>query len=514
MYCIYLRKSRADLELEAKGEMETLARHKKILLDFSKSMGVSIGKIYEEVVSGESIEARPVVRQLLDEVEQGVWEGVFVMEVERLARGDTIDQGIVARAFKMGNAKIITPIKSYDPNNEFDEEYFEFGLFMSRREYKTINRRIQTGRIASAKEGKYLGATPPYGYDRVRIKGDKGYTLKINTEESPAIQMMFDLYIGGDGMTTIGAKLDSMGIRPRNSDKWDKSTISNILSNPVYMGKIRWSHRVDKKYMESGEIKVKRVVNDSPILVDGLHPAIITEEQFKEAQEVRKRNTRKTTKKDLVLKNPLSGIVYCRLCGGLMTRLAPNKRNAYSTLKCPNRYCNNVSAPIFLVEKKILESLHTWVNRYKLKTKATKRKPESQELKKKAITYQKKELDTINKQISNTYDLLEQGVYTVEIFTLRNSELSQRKVEIEQQIKETEMELEKDRQRNVADAEALPRMIGILEAYDTATNAQEKNAMLHEILEKVLYQKDTPNTRGNLNNDNFTIHVFPKLSKQ
>ena len=43
MYCVYLRKSRADLELEAKGEMETLARHKKILLDFSKSMGVSIG---------------------------------------------------------------------------------------------------------------------------------------------------------------------------------------------------------------------------------------------------------------------------------------------------------------------------------------------------------------------------------------------------------------------------------------------------------------------------------------
>jgi site-specific DNA recombinase len=38
------------------------------------------------------------MQQLLSEVEQGKWKGVFVVEVERLARGDTIDQGIVAQA--------------------------------------------------------------------------------------------------------------------------------------------------------------------------------------------------------------------------------------------------------------------------------------------------------------------------------------------------------------------------------------------------------------------------------
>ena len=46
----------------------------------------------------------------------------------------------------------MTPAKIYDPNNEFDEEYFEFGLFMSRREYKTIKKRLQRGRVSSAKE--------------------------------------------------------------------------------------------------------------------------------------------------------------------------------------------------------------------------------------------------------------------------------------------------------------------------------------------------------------------------
>jgi hypothetical protein len=97
---IYLRKSRADVDAEARGEGETLARHEGVLLDLAKRQGIPISKIYREIVSGESITARPVMRQLLTEVEQCKWGGVLVMEVERLARGDTSDQGMVAKAFK------------------------------------------------------------------------------------------------------------------------------------------------------------------------------------------------------------------------------------------------------------------------------------------------------------------------------------------------------------------------------------------------------------------------------
>ena len=152
-YAMYLRKSRADREAEARGEMETLARHEKLLFETAKRMQITVSAVYKEIVSGETISARPVMQKLLAEIEQGIWDGVLVVEVERLARGDTIDQGIVSQAFKLSDTKIITPVKVYDPNNEFDEEYFEFGLFMSRREYNTIKRRLQRGRLASVREG-------------------------------------------------------------------------------------------------------------------------------------------------------------------------------------------------------------------------------------------------------------------------------------------------------------------------------------------------------------------------
>lgn len=75
-YALYLRKSRADLEAEAKGEGETLARHEKMLIELARRYGFSIGKIYREIVSGESIESRPVVQELLRDVESRRSKGV------------------------------------------------------------------------------------------------------------------------------------------------------------------------------------------------------------------------------------------------------------------------------------------------------------------------------------------------------------------------------------------------------------------------------------------------------
>ena len=87
-YFMYLRKSRKDEEAEAHGEGETLARHEHILTKLYKKMSISSNQIdiFREIVSGETISARPVIQQVLDLVNSGVYSGGFVYEIERLAR--------------------------------------------------------------------------------------------------------------------------------------------------------------------------------------------------------------------------------------------------------------------------------------------------------------------------------------------------------------------------------------------------------------------------------------------
>ena len=122
-YAMYLRKSRADIEMEALGEGETLAKHKTMLMNLAAKHDIHPDQItiYQEIVSGESIQDRPEVQRLLHDVYDNKYKGVLVVEVERLARGNTKDQGEVAEAFQMTDTKIITPVKVYDPQNEFDQ---------------------------------------------------------------------------------------------------------------------------------------------------------------------------------------------------------------------------------------------------------------------------------------------------------------------------------------------------------------------------------------------------------
>ncbi|WP_131736709.1 recombinase family protein, partial [Clostridioides difficile] len=106
-------------------------------------------EIKEELVSGESIEYRPKMLELLGEIKNNNYDAVLVMDIDRLGRGNMQDQGLILDTFKKSKTKIITPRKTYDLNDEFDEEYSEFEAFMARKELKLISRRMQRGKIKS-----------------------------------------------------------------------------------------------------------------------------------------------------------------------------------------------------------------------------------------------------------------------------------------------------------------------------------------------------------------------------
>lgn len=356
-YCIYLRKSRADIELEEKGEGETLARHRKILEDFAKKHNYEIGKIYSEIVSGESIALRPEMQNLLYDLEHGFWQGVLVMEIERLARGDTIDQGIIAKVFRESSTKIITPNKIYDVENEFDEEYFEFSLFMSRREYKTINRRIQRGRIASVKEGKYISPTPPFGFDRKKSPDGKGYILCKNPHEAPIVLSIYEQFLNGHSVSEICDKLNLCSVKPRKSNTWSCSSIRDILKNPANAGFIRWARRKNIKVKDGNNTKISRKNCDNYILTQGLHDGIISQEDYKLTLDLLQKHRTNTTRSDRTLKNSLSGLIFCKNCGKPLSRSAKSNGDL---LICKSKGCPTVSEKLSRVENALICELERY----------------------------------------------------------------------------------------------------------------------------------------------------------
>lgn len=527
-YCLYLRKSRSDLDAEAHGETETLARHEKALLELAKRLHLNITQIYREVVSGETIASRPVMQQLLSEVEQGVWTGVLVMEVERLARGDTVDQGIVAQTFKYSDTKIITPVKTYDPQNEFDEEYFEFGLFMSRREYKTINRRLQRGRLASVKEGKYICSIPPFGYRRVRLEKEKGWTLEINEEEADIVRLIYQLYTEGDaaedgtterlGCGKIVRRLNNLGVKPRKGGKtWSVATIRDILINPVYCGKIKWNWRVTQKKMVDGKRVMSRPRSAlSDIMVTkGLHPAIISEETYNKSIELMSKNPPHPIPERKKVMNPLAGLVICGMCGKRMVRRPYQNRSYPDALMCADTGCPNVSTNLAIVEKRIIEALGEWLSGYKLKwdipDAASPVSVSLAAVKRKALEKNSAEIDLLEKQLSRTHDLLEQGVYDTDTFLQRSRELSVRITEAKTVRETLEKEVAVEQLREESAANIVPAVERVLELYYQLPTAKAKNDLLKEVLEKVVYIKEKSAHFKGVNPDDFEITIYPKI---
>lgn len=501
-YVKYLRKSRFDRDYGELSVEETLKRHDSILTKMANDCGYHIAKTYYEVVSGESIAARPEIQKMLDEVSAGMYEGVLVVDLERLARGNGADQAYISQIFQFSGTKIITPTKIYDPSNEYDEEYFEFGLFMSRREYKTINRRLIRGRESSVSEGKYIGSIAPYGYCRVKLIDEKGYTLEPHPEESEVIKKIYELYLNQVGTKEIANYLNDRNIPTRHGDLWTYSTISNILINPVYMGKIKKGFCKQVKSLENGVVKkrIKHIKEPEKYeMYDGLHIPLISEEQFWQAQNIRRKRPAPKVKDEFELKNVFAGLIFCATCGKRIGRVV-NKGTP--RLRCVNeRNCHNSSSRYDIVEKKVVESLKVWLAGYKVKINTIGFADDIADGRARieALSLRAEKLQT---QLDKAYDLVEQGVYTLDVFVERKEKLKSAIEANAAEQKEIAETIKKLEQNQSSKSSLIPQTEKLLASYDKMT-VKERNTLLKQILYKIEYKKGA--------DGKVEIDIYPRL---
>ena len=210
---IYIRKSREDKD---EYKEDTLLRHERLLKEYCDKYDLRYNEksIYREIVSGDSIKNRPQMQRLLNDVKNGLYDGVVVVELQRLSRGNGIDQEIIKETFRKSGTIIYTLNKAYDlsSGDELDEDMLELSLFLSRQELKAIKRRMIRGKKQAQKEGYYTGSTIPFGYNKE--KQNKGYVLVPNEEEAPIIQMLYNKYAyEGVNIAELVDYLNNNGIR-------------------------------------------------------------------------------------------------------------------------------------------------------------------------------------------------------------------------------------------------------------------------------------------------------------
>ena len=506
VYAIYLRKSRADLEAEKLGEGETLTRHKKILTELAARKGLYIGKIYQEIVSGaDSIDDRPEIKQLIEDCYAGKYKGILIVEVTRLSRGSQKDAQTIIDCLKYANRNngvlIITPTKTYDiAHNHDDEEYLEFELFMSRREYKMIKRRMDRGREQAVVEGNYMGSYRPYGYDILKTKTAR--TLVPNPEEAPIVNQIFEWTVKENiSPRKIAERLDAMGVPTYSGDpEWSGATIKTILTNPTYTGKVRWNDRMQVKTMKDGELVTSRPRSnhtDKYMLYDGKHKqhALVDEETFRAASE-RFYNDR--TKANFKLQNCLAGIMVCKNCQKMML-YQPYKTKTASPrfTHRQSKKCKVKSVVASDVMNAVVHSLKLYIEEFEMKVDNL---PDVNE---NTILLQmeglQKKMAQIKKKLSKAFDDYEDGIYTANEFVERKAKHNAALDSLEKQMNELENsipEKEEYEEKIMFLSDALDALL------DEGLDAEIKNEYLKRIIDKIEFSRE--------NDEEFILDVFLK----
>lgn len=352
---IYLRKSRTDDP--ALSVAETVARHEQRLDDFAlHTWGATVPEAnrYREVVSGETIDARPEIQKVLRLAEQPCFRAVLVVEPQRLSRGDLEDIGRIVKVFRYTGTLVITPQGSFDLSDSRDRDFFERELMRGNDFLEYTRKIMQNGLRQCVEQGWYVGSQPPFGYRKVTVKEGRRsvHTLEPVPAEAEAVLLMFRLYAAGNGAATICQVLNDSGVRPRSADIWRPPVIYRILDNPHYLGLVRYDNRKLQRVVVDGEVRKQRAVRKDAPLYPGRHPAIIPRDLWDAVRAARCARHLPPVRSHLDIQNPLAGLVYCE-CGACMVKAARVKGRGIRIHCKDQARCGNAGCTIDLLLREI-----------------------------------------------------------------------------------------------------------------------------------------------------------------
>lgn len=480
IWIMYLRKSRQDDPNETIEEV--LAKHETQLQEWAeRELGCRIApeNTYREVMSGESIQERTEVQKVLARLEDPAVVGCLVMEPSRLSRGSLSDCAKIIDSFLYSKSLIATPVMTYNMENKMERKFFQDELLRGNDYLEYTKAILWRGRVAASKNGAYLGTVPPYGYKKIKI--EKLNTLEPVEDEAEVVRLVFDSYVKED-LTPyqIACRLNDMGIPAPKGKKWVKDTIRHMIRNPHYAGYIEFNKIKKTQFLENGEIITRKIAQpeENVILSEGKHEAIISRETWEAAKRMVARNP--SVNNSLNLKNPFSGIMVCKKCGGAIF-LHPYKL-AEDRLHCRKRPPCYKSIKYRVVYDAVLYALEN-AELPALELRLKNGDGNAAEIQRKLIAKLEKQMEDYRAQEDRQFELLETNPnYSQEVFNRRNAELRQRMEECKTAIYKAKSSLPEsvDYAERV---EAMKTAIDILKD-DNATPA-EKNKVLKAIIERI-----------------------------
>ena len=266
-YCLYARKSTEADELQAL----SIDSQIKEMLETASAEKIEVAEIRKESHSAKDSGQRPVYNQLLNDIRQGMFNGILCWAPDRLSR-NAGDLGAVVDLMDQGKLLEIRTHGQRFTNNP--NEKFLLMILCSQAKLENDNKGINVKRGLRAKcEKGWRPGPPPLGYihDKYADKGDK--KVFIDPKRAPIIKKMFEkvAYEQWSGRKLLRWLHGETDFKTRNGKNMHLSMIYRLLNDTFYYGEFEYPVGGDKWY-------------------EGKHDPIISKTLFEKSREQLKRD--------------------------------------------------------------------------------------------------------------------------------------------------------------------------------------------------------------------------------
>ena len=317
LYCRVSTEAQADKEFSS---IEAQQQACETYVSLHREEGwIPVAEPYLDAGFSGSNTNRPGLQRLVADIETGRIDVVVVHKYDRLSRS-MLDFLQLLDFLKRHRVSFVSVSQRFDTSTPVGEMTLNILLSFAQFERQIIAERTRDKVRACRRRGRWTGGVPPLGFDLA----PEGGRLVVNKEEAEQVRAIFELYVESPSLIAVVQELNRRGWRQKRwttksggecgGSLWNKSSLSTLLTNPLYIGKQKLGDETFK----------------------GEHPAIVTKKLFDRVQGLMDGNRDTcggSTRNGAGFL--LRGLLRCSACDAAMTPTSTKRRGkAYRYYVC------------------------------------------------------------------------------------------------------------------------------------------------------------------------------------
>lgn len=344
---IYCRLSKEDEELarevRAGAESESIQNQRSMLIRYAMEQGYDIYQIYtDEDYSGVDRD-RPAFNAMIEAASQRRFDVILAKTQSRFTRDMELVEKYLHGKFAEWGVRFIAVVDHVDTADAGNKKSRQINGLINEWYLEDLSNNVRSVLTHKRREGKYIATCALFGYRK--DPADHNHLL-VDPPAARVVEEIFALYLAGNGTARIARILNEEqtptptryrmlrgeGYRPMGAfeDVWSRATVYRILTTRTYTGDLEQGRHKKVSYKSRKTVWLPK---DQWIVVPGTHEPIVDKDRYEQVQRLLRQRGRGGKTGQL---HPLSGKVFCGLCGGGMEQTGSGYRA--KNAPAPRRY--------------------------------------------------------------------------------------------------------------------------------------------------------------------------------